>query len=192
MVDHIANILKDFDAEFGLESDPDLANLGSTKNSPPSFRSASPPRGQEPEIDSRTPAEARANVIRSPHANTQGIREERGMPESPPEGKVTASTEGAMHEVTVDQALRLIDELRKGRIQDAENLREVQTENARLTAKLAVLEHTDLKVAELGARLEQLLRKYLETEQIRTKQVSQISELRQEIIVLKSRMAGRG
>jgi chromosome segregation ATPase len=84
-----------------------------------------------------------------------------------------------------------IADLKLQRARDAEQLQQLQTENARLVAKLTILEHTDLKVAELGARVEQLLQKYLEAEQVRQQQAAQITELRQEVVVLRSRLAGR-
>jgi DNA repair exonuclease SbcCD ATPase subunit len=87
--------------------------------------------------------------------------------------------------------MEIIEELRQQRIADAERMQQLQTENARLIARVTILEHTDLKVAELGSRVEQLLQKYLEAEQIRTQQAAQISELRQEIIVLKARFGSQ-
>ena len=94
-----------------------------------------------------------------------------------------------LNKISVEQATQIINDLKKERIKDAKKMQELQTENARLSAKITILEHTDLKVAELGSRVEQLLQKYLEAEQIRTQQAAQISQLRQEVIVLKSRLA---
>jgi hypothetical protein len=93
-----------------------------------------------------------------------------------------------INRISVEEASQIINDLKKERIRDAERMQQLQTENARLQAKLTILEHTDVKVAELGSRVEQLLQKYLEAEQIRTQQAAQISELRQEVIVLKSRI----
>jgi hypothetical protein len=91
----------------------------------------------------------------------------------------------------VREALDIIANLKQQRIEDAHKMQQLQTENARLVAKLTILEHTDLRVAELGSKVEQLLQKYLEAEQVRTQQAAQISELRQEVIVLRSRFGNQ-
>lgn len=93
-----------------------------------------------------------------------------------------------INKISVEEATQIINDLKKERIKDARKMQQLQTENARLVAKITILEHTDLKVAELGSRVEQLLQKYLETEQIRAQQAAQISQLRQEVIVLKSQL----
>lgn len=97
-----------------------------------------------------------------------------------------------INKISVEEATQIINDLKKERIKDAKKMQQLQTENARLVAKMTILEHTDLKVAELGSRVEQLLQKYLETEQIRAQQAAQISQLRQEVIVLKSRISQVG
>ena len=94
-----------------------------------------------------------------------------------------------INKISVEEATQIINDLKKERIKDARKMQQLQTENARLVAKMTILEHTDLKVAELGSRVEQLLQKYLESEQIRAQQAAQISQLRQEVIVLKSRIS---
>ena len=85
--------------------------------------------------------------------------------------------------------LRTIQDLRRERVKDAEKLKNLMTENARLQAKLTMLEHTDVKVAELGSKVEQLLQDYLENEQVRAQQAALVTQLRQEVIILKSRIA---
>jgi DNA polymerase I-like protein with 3'-5' exonuclease and polymerase domains len=68
-------------------------------------------------------------------------------------------------------------------------MKKLQAENARLTERLAVWEQTHVRIGELGGKVEQLLQKYLETEQIRTQQAAQISGLRREVEVFKRRLA---
>lgn len=97
-----------------------------------------------------------------------------------------------INKISVEEATQIINDLKQERIKDARKMQQLQTENARLVAKMTILEHTDLKVAELGSRVEQLLQKYLESEQIRAQQAAQISQLRQEVIVLKSRISQVG
>ena len=85
--------------------------------------------------------------------------------------------------------LKTIQDLRRERVKDAEKLKNLMTENARLQAKLTMLEHTDVKVAELGSKVEQLLQDYLENEQVRAQQAALVTQLRQEVIILKSRIS---
>lgn len=85
--------------------------------------------------------------------------------------------------------LDTIQKLRTDRLRDAEMLKSLMTENARLQARLTLLQHTDIKIAELGSKVEQLLQDYLENEQVRVQQENIIIQLRQEIIILKSRTA---
>lgn len=94
---------------------------------------------------------------------------------------VTAKTT----KITAEQASHIISDLRKERIQDAEKMQKLQTDNARLQARIAILEHTDLKVAELGSKVEQLLTKYLEADQERNQLLSLTAQMKQEIMVLK-------
>ena len=84
--------------------------------------------------------------------------------------------------------LKTIQDLKRERVKDAEKLKNLMTENARLQAKLTMLEHTDVKVAELGSKVEQLLQDYLENEQVRAQQAALVTQLRQEVIILKSRI----
>lgn len=85
--------------------------------------------------------------------------------------------------------LNTINDLKKERVKDTEKIRELLVENARLQARLAILEHTDIKVSELGSKVEQLLQDYIDNEQIRNQQAALITQLRQEIIVLRSRVS---
>ena len=78
--------------------------------------------------------------------------------------------------------------LRKQRIEDINMLQKLQTENARLNARLAILEHTDIRVAELGSKVEHLLQKYLDAEIVRNQQADEITTLRQKIIILRRRI----
>ena len=110
---------------------------------------------------------------------------------SPP-SQINSSAAPKINKISVEEATQIINDLKRERIKDARKMQELQTENARLVAKMTILEHTDLKVAELGSRVEQLLQKYLESEQIRAQQAAQISQLRQEVIVLKSRISQVG
>ncbi|OHT14352.1 hypothetical protein TRFO_15263 [Tritrichomonas foetus] len=109
-------------------------------------------------------------------------------PNPSPKPQIQSIPVPKINKISVDQATQIINDLKKERIKDAKKMQELQTENARLSAKITILEHTDMKVAELGSKVEQLLQKYLEAEQIRTQQAAQISQLRQEAVVLRSRI----
>ncbi|EAY20815.1 hypothetical protein TVAG_436390 [Trichomonas vaginalis G3] len=85
--------------------------------------------------------------------------------------------------------LKTIEELKKERVKDTEKIKKLLVENARLQARLTILEHTDVKVAELGSKVEQLLQDYIDNEEIRAQQASLITQLRQEVIILKSRIS---
>jgi hypothetical protein len=176
MVDHIEDLLRDFDAEVGLAPESESLRRGSARS------------GGE-----RVPSPEKIDVgeVGSPQSRESG--NQSGSEASFGRQEVNQSERsryeiGKSEDVSVAEALKIISDLRKQRIEDAEKMQAIRVENARLVAKMAVLEHTDLKVAELSSRIEQLLQKYLETEQIRSEQAAQISELRQEIIVLKSRV----
>jgi hypothetical protein len=171
MTQFINDILNDFDAEFGITSDP--TQQRTTSAIEPSL----PPSSQSPQF-ARSTSRLRSSPSPTPLHPTR-------LNSNPPSQTAPAGR------LSVSDATQIINDLRKQRIRDAAKMQELQTENARLNARLAILEHTDLKVSELGSKLEQLLQKYLETEQIRTQQSAQISELRQEVIVLKSKLSGR-
>lgn len=206
MTQYINDILNDFDAEFGL----DRYSSFSTKDSParqtsgispspapsPQYRSprlAPSPQGrttpQVPEFPSKSPIPQTP-----PRISTQSPRLDQSRDFTTAQAEPSLlrqdlpSIPTRAPKISVDEASQIIADLRRERVKDAERMQELQTENARLVARLTILEHTDLRVAELGSRVEQLLQKYLESEQIRTQQAAQISELRQEIIVLKSRL----
>jgi hypothetical protein len=128
--------------------------------------------------------------------NSHASTPESGIPSSPVSPQEPQLKPGTQSGIATSSAtstetqnmLNTIQELRKERAKDAEKLKDLMTENARLQAKLALLEHTDVKVAELGSKVEQLLQDYLENEQVRSQQASIVTQLRQEVIVLKSRM----
>jgi hypothetical protein len=151
MAQFIDDLLSDFDAEFGLNS-----QVGA-----PSSSSQGEAAGPSPRIPRSRPPSA---------------------PRSAPDRSASD------RRLSAEQASAMIADLRRQRVRDAERMQQLQTENARLVAKLTILQHTDLKVAELGARIEQLLQKYLGAEQIRQQQAAQITEIRQQVIVLKSRV----
>jgi Mg2+ and Co2+ transporter CorA len=50
---------------------------------------------------------------------------------------------------------------------------------------VTIPKYRDFQIAELGSKVEQLVQEYFEAEKSRIQQAAQISELRQEIIVLK-------
>lgn len=87
----------------------------------------------------------------------------------------------------ISAILHEISVLHKNRIEDIENLQKLRTENAQLNARLTILEHMDIKVAELGSKVEQLLQKYLDTEMARSQQADEITTLRQKVIILRQR-----
>ena len=107
---------------------------------------------------------------------------------SSPQSNISSRISSSTTSTETQNMLNTIQELRKERAKDAEKLKNLMTENARLQAKLTMLEHTDVKVAELGSKVEQLLQDYLENEQVRAQQAAVITQLRQEVIILKSRM----
>jgi len=84
--------------------------------------------------------------------------------------------------------IKAISEIKKQRISDIKTKEALLIENSRLKSRLSILEHSDIQVAELGSRIEQILTRYIETEDIRINQAAQIAKLKQEIAVLKSRM----
>jgi hypothetical protein len=162
MTQFIDELLSDFDAEFGLSP-----RVGPTA----SFSQHEPPGA--------------AARIPPPGASQDSPASSRQSPSAPPPDRNALPRAGRL---SAEHASQVIGDLKRQRVRDADAMQRLQTENARLVAKLTILEHTDLKVAELGARVEQLLQKYLEAEQIRQQQAAQITELRQEVIVLKSRL----
>ena len=195
MTQYINDILNDFDAEFGL----DRYSSFSAKDSParqtsglsqssiasPQYRSPQARPPPQPSFQSRSTIQDAPPPV-SPKLPRTPPPVEPDFPSRIPE---PAPVPTRAPKISVDEASQIIADLRKERVKDAERMQDLQTENARLVARLTILEHTDLRVAELGSRVEQLLQKYLESEQVRTQQAAQISELRQEIIVLKSRIA---
>jgi hypothetical protein len=192
MTQFVNDILNDFDAEFGIASDPSQQHTRS-----PSERSLplprSPPPSLTPRIDRsgsrlRPPPSSTSLHFNSHSQSSVTFTSPQLTSAKPSDSNAPPQSEPVGH-LSVSEATQIINDLRKQRIRDASKMQKLQTENARLSARLAILEHTDLKVAELGSRLEQLLRKYLETEQIRTEQSAQISELRQEVIVLKAKLS---
>jgi hypothetical protein len=170
MAQFIADLLNDFDAEFGIVSDASpLRSASPLAGTPRSPRSATP--GPSPLV---------------PPASTP-----RGPPApSPLAAPAPAPEPAARHaRISVAEATAIIADLRKQRVKDAEQMQRLKTENVRLAARVAVLEHTDARVTELAAKVEALLQKYLETEQVRTQQAAQLSELRQEVDILKGKLA---
>ena len=201
MTQFINDILNDFDAEFGLDKYSSFSQQESPRKSPVSSRSPyqSPLRS---DISATPSFSAQYHIPEKPVQFRQEAYVPKVQPPTPmaippqvatPEPPVKQEIQEPpvvpkVQRISIDQASQIIADLKKERVKDAEKMQQLQTENARLVAKLTILEHTDLRVAELGSKVEQLLQKYLESEQIKTQQASQIAELRQEIIVLKSRM----
>ncbi|OHT06898.1 hypothetical protein TRFO_25005 [Tritrichomonas foetus] len=204
---HLINdLLKDFEDEFGLDSNSNQLTSGSqiqytSKQDPADIYSSSYPRQQQP-IERTPPIEQtqptpkqepsdsfryQSNMSKLSH-KSDSIEKDSNESEIKNED-IQIDFGQKSNKLSVEQATQIINELRKERVKDARKLQELQTENARLVAKMTILEHTDLKVAELGSRVEQLLQKYLEAEQVRTQQVAQISQLKQECIILKSRLS---
>lgn len=89
--------------------------------------------------------------------------------------------------IDTKEILKAISDLKASRITDAETLKNLMTENTRLRARLAVLEHSDVRVAEIAAKAEQILKEYLDGEAEREQQAAQIIQLKQQVIILKSR-----
>jgi hypothetical protein len=177
----IDSILNDFDAEFGLNSQAGQTASFSQHETPrrsPARSPSSKPSHSSFSQDAQLPAAPRKSPRRGPLADSDLLHPSDARRVRP--GRIS-----------VEEATQIISDMKKQRVQDAERMQQLQTENAKLVAKLTILEHTDMKVAELGARLEQLLQKYLEAEQIRQQQAAQITELRQELVVLKSRIGGQ-
>jgi hypothetical protein len=180
----IDSILNDFDAEFGLNSQAGQTASFSQHETPrrsPARSPSSKPSHSSFSQDAQLLAPPRKSPRRGPPADSDLLHPSDAR-------QVQPARPGR---ISVEEATQIISDMKKQRVQDAEKMQQLQTENAKLVAKLTILEHTDMKVAELGARLEQLLQKYLEAEQIRQQQAAQITELRQELVVLKSRIGGQ-
>jgi hypothetical protein len=196
MTQYINDILNDFDAEFGIDSQFSQMN-SFTQAEPTRFTPArTPVRSSPPAVQSPVPRRSFGDeTLHTPRSPPPAPRPTSPIP-NPTRSRASDTFQRAdpkavpkVNRISVEEASQIISDLRKERVRDAEKMQQLQTENARLQAKLTILEHTDVKVAELGSRLEQLLQKYLEAEQTRTQQAAQISELRQEVIVLKSRLS---
>ncbi|KAH0792086.1 hypothetical protein GPJ56_003885 [Histomonas meleagridis] len=169
MSDFIDKIIDDFNAEFGLDHEEEQIEITSSKFDDNQNSSAANTIKEGTSAESKGAIETEIQNTKKQHSNTYNNSKD-------------------FVDISVEEASRIISELKEQRIKDYQEMEKLQIENARLKAKISILEHTDFKVAELSTRLEQLLQKYIEADQIRNKQSLQIKQLQQEVSSLKSRL----
>ena len=217
----LQNILKDFDAEFGIEEDEnnkippnDSNQMTDSVNSPnlnylpqnnletnfSSIQTGSPSSHLD---NSKNSSQFHSNISeietfssrtntpkKSPLSknNSSQIYQNSFSKSSAPSITAEIPISGKKSFIETSRVSQEIALLRKQRIEDIQMLQKLQTENARLTARLTILEHTDVRVAELGSKVEHLLQKYLDAEMIRNQQADEITTLRQKVIILRRRV----